>query len=189
VVGLTKGVRRVEFTGRLATLAVAAALISPAVASGQCTFLDWARDQGYEPGDVMPGAVNARVSGIDSLDGIGDFDWTTTPTTRLELGFNQLSSIESGGFSGLTNLMELWLTDNGGLTATHALLSGNSAIDAGDPDLTPPPDFDQRGSPLSRVFDRVPIRTEPEPSGMLLLEIGSVALVACSLKQSKRRRH
>ena len=45
---------------RLATLAVVAALISPTVASGQdYTFGDWARDQGYEPGDVMPSVVDA----------------------------------------------------------------------------------------------------------------------------------
>ena len=47
---------------RLATLAVVAALISPTVASGQdYTFGDWARDQGYEPGDVMPEEVDANV--------------------------------------------------------------------------------------------------------------------------------
>ena len=43
---------------RLATLAVLAVLISPTMASGQdYTFGDWARDQGYEPGDVMPEVV------------------------------------------------------------------------------------------------------------------------------------
>ena len=75
-------------------------------------------------------------AGIDSLDGIGEFDWTTTPTTMLYLddnqissiesgdlqrtdesdgagsGCNQISSIESGAFSGLTNLTQLWLDDN-----------------------------------------------------------------------------
>ena len=80
---------------RLATLAVAAALLSPTVASGQdYTFGDWARDQGYEPGDVMPDEVYAQFSSIDSLIGIGEFDWTTTPTWYLVLFGNQLSSIE-----------------------------------------------------------------------------------------------
>ena len=43
------------------------------------------------------------------------------------------------------------LQDNGGPTLTHALLPGSPAIDAGDPNFTPPPLYDQRG----RGFDRV----------------------------------
>jgi hypothetical protein len=54
----------------------------------------------------------AQVPQIDSLDGIGDFDWTTTPTETLRLDGNQLSSIESGDFSGLTNLTTLTLGGN-----------------------------------------------------------------------------
>ena len=46
---------------RLATLTVVTALILPAVASGQdYSFGDWARDQGYEPGDVMPDWCTGR---------------------------------------------------------------------------------------------------------------------------------
>src|SRR5262249_35744079 len=37
--------------------------------------------------------------------------------------------------------------DNGGPTPTHALLNGSPAFDAGDPNFTPPPTTDQRGSP------------------------------------------
>ena len=43
--------------------------------------------------------------------------------------------------------------DNGGPTATHALLAGSPAIDAGDPLFASPPANDQRGSPFVRVFD------------------------------------
>jgi hypothetical protein len=43
------------------------------------------------------------------------------------------------------------LQDNGGPTFTHALLPGSAAIDAGDPNFTPPPFFDQRGPGFSRV--------------------------------------
>ena len=43
------------------------------------------------------------------------------------------------------------LQDNGGLTFTHALLPGSPAIDAGDPNFTPPPFYDQRGLPFDRV--------------------------------------
>jgi hypothetical protein len=45
------------------------------------------------------------------------------------------------------------LQDNGGPTLTHALLPGSPAINTGDPNFTPPPSFDQRGSPFIRVFN------------------------------------
>jgi hypothetical protein len=98
---------------RLATLAVVAALMSPTVAAGQdYSFGDWARGQGYSPGDVMPASVRARYTSIDSLDGIGEFDWMTTPTTELDLYGSWISSIEAGAFSGLPNLTTLLLSDN-----------------------------------------------------------------------------
>jgi Leucine-rich repeat (LRR) protein len=85
---------------RLATLAVVAALISPLTASGQdYSFGDWARDNGYSPGDRLYEEVWAYGAGIDSLDGMDQFDWCCT--WGLDLGENQLSSIESGAFSGL----------------------------------------------------------------------------------------
>jgi hypothetical protein len=45
------------------------------------------------------------------------------------------------------------LQNNGGSTFTHALLSGSPAIDAGDPNFSPPPFNDQRGCPFDRVFN------------------------------------
>ena len=45
------------------------------------------------------------------------------------------------------------LQNNGGPTLTHALLPGSPAIDAGDPNFTPPPDYDQRGPGFVRVFN------------------------------------
>jgi hypothetical protein len=45
------------------------------------------------------------------------------------------------------------LQDNGGPTFTHALLPGSPAIDAGDPNFTPPPFFDQRGPGFNRVVN------------------------------------
>ena len=44
------------------------------------------------------------------------------------------------------------LRDNGGPTFTHALSPHSPAINAGDPSFTPPPSYDQRGSPFVRVF-------------------------------------
>ena len=100
-----------RFAGRLATLAVVAALISPTAVSGQdYSFGDWARDQGYSPGDRLYEEVWAGGAGIDSLDGMDQFDWTAT--WGLSLNGNQISSIESGDFSGLTNLDTLYLNSN-----------------------------------------------------------------------------
>jgi hypothetical protein len=45
------------------------------------------------------------------------------------------------------------LQNNGGATFTHALLPGSPAIDAGDPNFTPPPFHDQRGLCFDRVFN------------------------------------
>jgi len=46
------------------------------------------------------------------------------------------------------------LQDNCGPTLTHAPLTGSPAIDAGDPNFTPPPFRDQRGPRFYRVFGR-----------------------------------
>jgi len=43
------------------------------------------------------------------------------------------------------------LQDNGGPTFTHDLLTGSPAIDAGNPNFTPPPYYDQRGPDFWRV--------------------------------------
>jgi len=45
------------------------------------------------------------------------------------------------------------LQNNGAPTLTHALLPGSPAINAGDPNFTPPPVNDQRGAPFVRVFN------------------------------------
>jgi hypothetical protein len=52
-----------------------------------------------------------------------------------------------------TNPMLGPLQDIGGPTFTHALLPGSPAIDAGDPNFTPPPFDDQRGPRFARVVN------------------------------------
>jgi hypothetical protein len=77
-------------------------------------------------------------------------------TTVTSHGYN-ISSDNGGGF--LTGPGDQINTDpllgplqnNGGPTATHALLPGSPAIDAGDPKFTPPPYYDQRGPDFWRV--------------------------------------
>jgi hypothetical protein len=59
------------------------------------------------------------------------------------------------------------LQDNGGPTLTHMPLPGSPAIDAVDPNFTPPPFHDQRGPCFYRVFGRRidvgSVETQPHP--------------------------
>ncbi len=78
--------------------------------------------------------------------------------TVTSLGYN-LSSDNGGGFLTAvgdqinTDPMLGPLQDNGGPTLTHVLLIGSPAINAGDPNFTPPPLYDQRGPGYDRVFN------------------------------------
>jgi len=73
-------------------------------------------------------------------------------------GYN-LSSDDAGGYLNgpgdqiNTDPLLGPLQDNGGPTFTHALLPGSPAIDAGDPNFTPPPFYDQRGPGFDRVVN------------------------------------
>jgi hypothetical protein len=73
-------------------------------------------------------------------------------------GYN-LSSDDGGGVLNAagdqinTNPLLGPLQNNGGPTFTHQLLPGSPAIDAGDPNFTPPPFFDQRGPGFDRVVN------------------------------------
>ena len=77
-------------------------------------------------------------------------------STVTSLGYN-LSGDNGGGYlTGPgdhinTDPMLGPLQNNGGLTFTHALLPGSPAIDAGNPNFTPPPFYDQRGPGFWRV--------------------------------------
>lgn len=83
------------------------------------------------------------------------FNFAGTVTSR---GYN-LSSDNGGGYLTATgdqiNTDPVLgpLQDNGGPTFTHALLPGSPAIDSGDPNFTPPPFYDQRGSPFHRIVN------------------------------------
>ena len=78
--------------------------------------------------------------------------------TVISRGYN-LSSDNGGGYlngpGDQINTEPLLgpLQDNGGPRLTHALLPGSPAIDAGDPNFTPPPFYDQRGPGFPRVVN------------------------------------
>jgi hypothetical protein len=103
--------------------------------------------------------LNANASG--NIDGI--------VTSR---GYNVCSDDGGGLLTGpgdQTNTDPLLgpLQDNGGPTLTHLPLPGSPAIDAGDPNFTPPPFHDQRGPCYYRVFGRRidvgSVETQPRP--------------------------
>ena len=93
--------------------------------------------------------LNAGASGENIFNSGG---------TVTSHGYN-LSSDDGGGYlTGAadqlnTDPMLGPLQDNGGPTFTHALSPRSPAINAGDPSFTPPPSYDQRGSPFVRVFN------------------------------------
>src|SRR5947208_7235931 len=93
--------------------------------------------------------LNAGKSGANIVNSGG---------TVTSHGYN-LSSDDGGGvLTGPgdqinTNPLLGPLQNNGGPTFTHALLPGSPAIDAGDPNFTPPPSFDQRGPGFDRVVN------------------------------------
>ncbi len=88
-------------------------------------------------------------------------------------GYN-LANDNGGGFlTGPGDLLNtdpllLPLADNGGPTPTHALRFGSPAINAGNPNFTAPPDFDQRGLGFPRViYGRIDIgafENQPQPN-------------------------
>ena len=78
--------------------------------------------------------------------------------TVTSLGYNLASDNGGGVLTGPgdqinTDPMLGPLQDNGGPTFTHALLPGSPAINAGNPNFTPPPSFDQRGPGYPRVVN------------------------------------
>jgi hypothetical protein len=72
------------------------------------------------------------------------------------LGYNLSDDDGAGILTGPGDLINtdpslFHLQDNGGPTFTHKPLPHSPAIDAGDPNFTPPPFFDQRGPAFERV--------------------------------------
>ncbi len=78
--------------------------------------------------------------------------------TVTSLGYNISSDNGNGFLNGPGDQLNTDpllgpLQNNGGSTFTHGLLAGSPAIDMGDPNFTPPPIFDQRGSGFDRVVN------------------------------------
>ena len=99
--------------------------------------------------EVSNTILNAGASGENIFNDGG---------TVTSHGYN-LSSDDGGGYLNgpgdqiNTDPLLGPLQNNGGPTFTHTLLPGSPAIDAGDPNFTPPPSNDQRDCHFDRVFN------------------------------------
>ena len=108
----------------------------------------------------FPVTITGAIIAGNSAGG-GAADLTTDPQGTKSVNYSLIGDTFSSGITATTGIGNLLNVDpalgplakNGGPTKTHALLSGSPAIDAGDPNFSPPPDFDQRGMPFARVVD------------------------------------
>ena len=113
------------------------------------------------------GATLTQVrSSIVSANLGGDVDFIFGSTTIQSLGFNLIGTgtaslvfNQPGDTIGVTNPQLAPLLNTGGRNATHRLLPNSPAIDKGDSvavaGVTGVPEFDERGSLFTRVFDGV----------------------------------
>ncbi len=113
---------------------------------------------GYFGGGGINNGGTAQIG--DTVLNAGAFGGTIVNQggTVTSLGYNLASDDGGGVLTGPgdqinTDPMLGPLQDNGGPTFTHALSPGSPAIDAGDPNFTPPPFYDQRGSSFPRVVN------------------------------------
>jgi len=162
--------------GGNATLTISNSTLS----SNSAHFGDWAFNDGSYGSATLTIKNSTLTSNAPLLAGIFNFGDSGSATLAIgntilnadssgatiwnisgavtSLGYN-LSNDDGGGLLNQSgdqvNADPLLgpLQDNGGSTFTHALLPGSPAIDAGTPNFTPPPDYDQRGTNFSRVFN------------------------------------
>jgi hypothetical protein len=104
----------------------------------------------FGPLEIGTTILNRGDSGAN-IDSFGE-------VTVTSLGHNLSSDDGSGHLTGPGDQINTDpvlgpLQNNGGPTFTHSLLPGSPAIDAGDPNFTPPPFFDQRGQGFNRVVN------------------------------------
>ena len=106
---------------------------------------------------------NLSAGGIEGSGAIGNTILNSNSGANItgsmtSLGYNISSDDGGGNLTGPgdqinTDPMIGPLQNNGGPTLTHALLPGSPAVNAGDPNFTPPPFYDQRETPYVRVFN------------------------------------
>ena len=146
------------------TLTITGSTISGNVASGQHDGQPFGGGGGISgtvtlTNSTLSGNGGISTSGIDIGNTIlNNNSGANIDGTATSLGYNISSDDGGGNLTGPgdqinTDPMIGPLQNNGGPTLTHALSPYSPAINAGDPNFTPPPFSDQRGSPFVRVFN------------------------------------
>ena len=108
--------------------------------------------------DAATGSDVRVYNSIIASNGEGDANGTAASVTsngyNLVVNGNAATAFNNtGDQTGVNANPRLApLDDNGGLTPTHALFAGSSAINRGAPNPIQPPPFDQRGVGFPRVF-------------------------------------
>jgi hypothetical protein len=166
------------------TLTITNSTVSGNGATGQHDGQPWGRGGGvsgvatFNNSTVSNNYASLSAGGIEGGGAIGNTilnnnSGANITGTMTSLGYNLSSDDGGGNLTGPgdqinTDPMIGPLQDNGGPTLTHALLPGSPAINAGDPNFTPPPFYDQRGPRFRRVFNgRIDIgsfETQPQPA-------------------------
>jgi uncharacterized repeat protein (TIGR01451 family) len=106
-------------------------------------------ENGFDPGIPSDGPdIKGTVNSFGfNLIGNGDGATITGTTTGNLVGTSA---------NPINPLLDV-LGNYGGNTLTRPLLPGSPALDAGDPNFVPPPDFDQRGVGFPRTYGRIDI--------------------------------
>ena len=101
---------------------------------------------------IVAGNTNEDLAASSFSHPFESLGYNLIGTSKTPEFFFLENFVQPGDVTGVTNLLLGPLADNGGPTATHALLPGSPAIDMGDPSvLSDPTEFDQRGSGFARV--------------------------------------
>ncbi|MBP0003338.1 MAG: tandem-95 repeat protein [Cyanobacteria bacterium SBC] len=103
---------------------------------------------------IVAGNFDTANSSVGT-DVLGDFTsngYNLIGNAAGSFGFNSVGDRVGTATNPIDPLLTP-LQDNGGTTLTHALLSGSPAINAGDPNFAPPPEFDQRGTGFPRIVN------------------------------------
>lgn len=101
---------------------------------------------------VVYNSITAGNTGPDAVGNFSSAGYNLVGNGTGSTGFDGPGD-QVGTSSDPIDARFIRLQDNGGSTFTHDLLSDSPAINAGDPNFTPPPDFDQRGPSIPRVQD------------------------------------
>ena len=115
----------------------------------------------YSAPYIQGSIVSGNSDSMGFSNDFYDYDGQSTVNFTLigDNGYSSLAespgdangNIIGGPVGGVVDAQLTALQDNGGVTLTHALMSGSPAIDRGDPALLPGTTTDQRGA--ERVFD------------------------------------